>query len=151
MQPPSTVRVPNRRRYTCHDIEEGKHFLLTSEVPERLLLHPDAIVAFKTKWAGGQIEDDEDEHVLLGGKRVIAAEDADVVLSAAYADPKRQAGRDRLYTRLAQSCIGLSKRTILAFLKRQESYQLHQPTPRQPMVQQPLVTQTANGLQDVGH
>ena len=65
------------------------------------------------------------------------------LLTELYAQPSWKSGRDRLYHRIGQQCLGISRRDVMDFLKRQETWQLHQtihkpPTRQTVSVNRPL-------------
>jgi transposase InsO family protein len=69
----------------------------------------------------------KDGKLLADGKEVIPIEETEEVLAAAYKDAALKAGRDRMYKRLKAKYVGISRRDVMKFLRRQEAHQLHQP------------------------
>ena len=133
-------QIQNSRRYTRQDIMEGKKFIESGEIPVRFANSVEYQEAFERKWDGGKIQDNQ---VYIDGKRVIAKEDINTILTETYLDPGRQGGRDKMHHRLLQSYIGISRTSIMSFLRNNEAHQLHQPLPR-PSVQQ--ASNTRNGF-----
>ena len=120
------IQSINRRRYLQKDIEEGIEYLRHGMIPNRLDHNPTRQTAFQQKWSAGTVENNK---IIIGGREVVPVEQVHKILTEAYQDPAQQGGRDKLHDRLLRQYIGISRRTIMAFLKRQETWQLHQPLP----------------------
>ena len=67
--------------------------------------------------------------LFLDGRRLVPASEAEAVLRREYALPQISGaiGRDTFYSSIARKYLGISRRSTLAFLKRQRAYQLQQP------------------------
>ena len=128
----ASIQELNRRRYTQNDIDEGKRYLVTGELPVRLQNNPQQQAAFAKKWHDAIIQD---EQIVIGQRTVVAQEDVPGILQQAYHDPLTSGGRDQMFQRLQQHYIGISRRRIMSYLANEESWQLHQPLPK-PVVQQ---------------
>ena len=134
----------NSKRYKQTDVEEGKQYLQNGIVPFRIQHHATRAKAFQDKWENGTIIGDK---VLIGGKEVIPKETVPSVLARVYADPSQQAGRDKLHHKLQQNYIGISRRCIMAFLKNQETHQVHQPKPKRTINQASVILNAFSRLQ----
>ena len=128
------TQIQNSRRYNQKDIIEGKIYIESGHIPDRYNTQ-EYRASFMKKWSNAEIKE---EQIYLDNKRVIAEEDVDTILNAAYLDPRQQGGRDKMHHRLLQNYIGISRRKIMNFLKNCETHQLHEPLPR-PSVNQASV------------
>ncbi len=64
-------------------------------------------------------------------RRVISQSQIVPLLTELYAQPswKSSSGRDRFYKRIAEQYLGVTRRDVMEFLRRQEVWQLHQRSP----------------------
>ena len=70
----------------------------------------------------------------LGDKKVIPTEDVQAFLKRYYDDPATgMRGRDSLYAKISREYVGISRRTVAAFLANQETAQVHKEVPAQPI------------------
>ena len=70
----------------------------------------------------------------LGAKKVIPAENAMAFLKKYYDDPSTgMRGRDSLYAKISSEYVGISRRTVAAFLANQETAQVHKEVPAMPI------------------
>jgi transposase InsO family protein len=70
----------------------------------------------------------ETDSLFLGHRQVVAREQVDEVLADLYRDPLSKAGgRDKLYARVKDKYVGITRRAVMAFLRNQEDWQLHRP------------------------
>src|SRR5574343_947564 len=60
-------------------------------------------------------------------RTVVATEDVESVLTNAFRYVRQRTGPDRLYRRLCEKYVGISRESVRQFLKKQVTYQLHQP------------------------
>lgn len=70
----------------------------------------------------------------LGAKKVIPAEDVAEFLKNYYDDPSTgMRGRDAMFARISENYVGISRRTIAAFLSNHETAQVHKAVSTQPV------------------
>jgi transposase InsO family protein len=60
-------------------------------------------------------------------RTVVPAEDVDATITKAFDDPVMRTGPERLFKRMNETCLGVPRRAVQKFLKKQITYQLHQP------------------------
>ena len=80
------------------------------------------------KWVGFHV--DEHGHLIqtASKRRVISQSQIVPLLTELYAQPSWKSGRDRFYKRIAEQYLGVTRRDVMEFLRRQEVWQLHCPT-----------------------
>jgi hypothetical protein len=121
--------------FTRANTDEGIQYLLSKELPLRV--SPVAAQIFQDKWSQFQVtENGELEH--KDGRIVVPKEQVNQIIAQAYADPAQKGGRDKLYFRLYQKYIGISRRKVMEFIQKQETHQLHKP-PHPKRINQPIV------------
>ena len=81
---------------------------------------------FKADWNDFHIDGDRLVHTATG-RQVVSHSEIVPVLSKFYAQPSWKSGRDRFHSRIAERYLGISRQDVLDFLRRQETWQLHQP------------------------
>jgi transposase InsO family protein len=88
----------------------------------------------KNKLAGNPKLRKEGADYYLGDKKVIPAEDVQEFLKRFYDNPETgMRGRDSLYAKISREYVGISRRTVAAFLANQETAQVHKEVPAQPI------------------
>ena len=115
----ANLKVLNAKRWTRQTVEVATIRALGEEGEEVLGFH-----VHQGKLYVGELE-------------VVPREDVDRVLQELYDDPRTGAnpGRDRLYARVKERYVGISRRRVQDFLRQQETYQLHLAVRRQRVVQ----------------
>ena len=111
---------------TRDDVDEGRDFLLSSELPPRLT-DPRRIENFREKWKNARIQEDG---LRINNREVVAQDEVEQIVVEAYNDPEQHGSRDTLHARLQLTYVGISRRMVMKVLERIESHQLHRAVPR---------------------
>lgn len=120
---------PNRLTFTKNKVRECVLYL-TGQGP-------------KLSWWFDNCKIKEDK-LYYENKQIVPEEEVDKVLQQVYNDPKLTGGRDRVYDYVEERYVGISRRTIMEFLKNQESYQLRAPV-KKPKITSPIFSAELNG------
>ena len=107
--------------------------LLASIVQNRVKLTASRMLELREQATGLGLEVRQDA-LYFDGRRLVPEAEVDTVLRCAYAAPhvSGAVGRDQFHRMVAKRHIGISCRAVLAFLKRQQPWQLQQPIYRIP-------------------
>lgn len=83
-----------------------------------------------------------------GKKPVTTDKERDEIIKRFYTDPSTGlVGRDKLHERILREYIGIPRRYIMDWLKKQEDYQLRQPVPRKHVVHPIVISNPHKHLQ----
>lgn len=86
-------------------------------------------------------------YILCDGvyKEVIPIEDTDKIIKEFYFNPLTTGNRDKLFARIREIYCGISRRNIMEYLRKQESWQLRQPVHKKKSVF-PILTSQPNDI-----
>ena len=135
----SEARSSNGRKYTKDVINDAVRWLTSKTLPRGL--NELQTKRFVKRWQDFTVKDGD---LYLGTKLVVALEDVESVLKTMFQDDAiRVLSRDKLYEKVKERYIGITRKATFNFLKRTETYQLHKPFRRIPVVQ-PILTSRIN-------
>lgn len=115
---------PLDRQYTDEAVDAAQRFLETGRVPAGVNRQ-----TFAKHWQGFHLADKQLVHT-ESGCVVVPHSKIVPLLTKLYAQPSWKSGRDRFHARIAERYLGVSRQNVLEFLRRQETWQLHQPIRR---------------------
>jgi transposase InsO family protein len=107
----------DRRQYADQAVQEAI---------QRLQHSPDVA---QRRWRGFHVADGVLIHSATN-RQVVPLSRVVPLLTELYAQPSWKSGRDRFHARVAERYVGISRRDVMDFLRRQETWQLHRPIRR---------------------
>jgi transposase InsO family protein len=131
----------NAIQFTRETMKEALNFLLHKKVPEDIKTES-SIYRFKRRWRNFVVNEKQLEYA---GLKVIPKEDVNKIIKEMYDDPAigGSIGRDKLYAKIKQQYLGITKQDVEAFLDNRESHQLTLPVIKGKVVK-PLMTKRPN-------
>jgi transposase InsO family protein len=110
----------NRFTFEKEEVEKAIKFIQNGQLPD---YEGSRLYRFKQKYQDCKVVDG---NLFKEDKEIITSDKINDVLTKLYYDAATTVnGRDRLYQKVSEKYIGISRRKVQEFLRNQESYQLH--------------------------